>query len=311
MKDTGVGIAATEQDTIFDAFVQADAGRKSFTGTGLGLTISRKLLEIMSGEISVQSLSNIGSTFTVTVPVCSTSGVNISLQQADRTVIGLIPGQPHRRILVVDDQLENRQLMVRLLTQLGLEVREAANGQEAIALWQSWKPDLTWMDIRMPGLDGYEATRQIRAMEQDEVSIIIALTAQASQSDRALALAAGCNDYISKPFREETLFLKLKEYLGLEYLYAEDALVSLPSVPSLHTNADYLDSFDPAMLTQVPANWLETLEDLALCGHDRAIVDLAAQLPLELEPLRMQLIDLANRFEFEQIVRSIHRSASP
>ena len=107
------------------------------------------------------------------------------------------------------------------------------------------------MDIRMPVLDGYEATKQIRAMEQQPASIIIALTAQASQSDRTLALAAGCNDYISKPFREETLFFKLREYLGLEYLYAEDALSSSPSLPSLDTNAENaerLTSVDPTIL---------------------------------------------------------------
>ncbi|MBD2463466.1 PAS domain S-box protein [Oscillatoria sp. FACHB-1407] len=310
--DTGVGIAATEQNTIFDAFVQAEAGRKSFTGTGLGLTISRKLLELMNGTISVRSIPNVGSTFTVTVPVCPTSGVEVCSEQRDRTVIGLVPGQSHRRILVVDDQPENRQLMVRLLTQIGLEVREATNGQEAIALWQTWQPDLTWMDIRMPGVDGYEATKQIRAMEHGQASIIIALTAQASQSDRTLALAAGCNDYISKPFREETLFLKLKEYLGLEYLYAEsETPPRSPSIASPNPNADHLPSFDPMLLAQLPASWLGTLEDLALCGNDRAIVDLANQLAAEFEALRSQLVDLANQFEFEQIVHLIHRNASP
>lgn len=309
--DTGVGIAVTEQASIFEAFAQAEAGRKSIGGTGLGLTISRKLLELMDGSISVESTPGVGSTFTVTVPVCSTSSIDRQVEQQDRTIIGLVPGQPHRRILVVDDQRENRLLMVRLLTRLGLEVQEVTNGQEAVTLWQEWKPDLTWMDIRMPGVDGYEATKQIRAMEQEKVSIIIALTAQASQSDRTLALAAGCNDYISKPFREETLFLKLKEYLGLEYLYAEASdLSNSPSISTLDIKGDPLSSFDPAMLTQVPTNWLEILEDLALCGNDRAIVDLANQLAPEFDSFRTQLLDLANRFEFEQIAHLIHCDSS-
>lgn len=310
--DTGVGIAEMEQESIFDAFAQAEGGRKTIGGTGLGLTISRKLLELMNGSISVDSTLDVGSTFTVVVPVCATSGVDGQVQQQERTIIGLVPGQPHRRILVVDDQRENRLLMVRLLSQLGLEVREATNGQEAIAFWQQWKPDLTWMDIRMPVLDGYEATKQIRAMEQDQASIIIALTAQASQSDRTLALAAGCNDYISKPFREETLFLKLKEYLGLEYLYTEALDRSgSPSAATLDTNADHLSSFDPLLLAQVPANWLETLEDLALCGNDRAIADLANHLAPQFDPLKAQVLDLINRFEFEQIIHLIHRGSSP
>lgn len=310
ISDTGVGIAATEQAAIFDAFIQAEAGRKSIGGTGLGLTISRKLLELMDGSISVKSTPAVGSTFTVTVPVCPTSRVNGQVEQRERTVIGLVPGQPHRRILVVDDQPENRTLMVRLLSRLGLEVQEATNGQEAIALWQHWKPDLIWMDIRMPGLDGYEATKQIRAMEQEAASIIIALTAQASQSDRALALAAGCNDYMSKPLREETLFLKLKEYLGLEYLYAEsETPPSSSSISSPDTNDDRL-SFDPTILAQVPADWLKTLENLAICGNDRAIVELVNQLAPEFDNFKAQLLDLTNRFEFEQIVHLIHRDSS-
>jgi len=310
--DTGVGIGIAEREVIFDAFMQAEAGRKSMVGTGLGLTISRKLLELMDGSISVESTPGVGSTFTVMVPACPASGVDGGVARQERTIIGLVPGQFPHRILVVDDQRENRLLMVRLLTHLGLEVQEATNGREAIALWQQWKPDLTWMDIRMPGLDGYEATKQIRAMEQGQASIIIALTAQASQSDRTLALAAGCNDYISKPFREETLFLKLKEYLGLEYLYAETLDLSNASPVAIpHTTVDHLSASDLKMLTQVSAEWLETLEDLALCGNDRAIADLANQLPPELETLKMQLLNLANRFDFEQIVDLIHRDSSP
>lgn len=310
--DTGVGIAVTEQAAIFDAFMQAKAGRTLVSGTGLGLTISRKLLELMDGSISVKSTPEVGSTFTVTVPVCLTSGVDRQVEPQDRAIIGLVPGQPHRRILVVDDQRENRMLMVRLLTRLGLEVQEAIDGQEAIALWQQWKPDLTWMDIRMPSLDGYEATKQIRAIEQEQASIIIALTAQASQSDRALALAAGCNDYISKPVREETLFLKLKEYLGLEYLYAEaEALPNSSSDPFLDTDENCQNSLDLATLAQLPADWLNTLEDLALCCNDQEIVNLAAQLPAAFEAFKVRLLDLANRFEFEKIIHLIHRDFSP
>jgi CheY-like chemotaxis protein len=273
----------------------------------------------MGGEIAVSSTLGEGSIFTFTLPVSPTSGVDVTPEQSDRLVIGLIPDQSHHRILVVDDRAENRLLIVRLLTQLGLEVREATNGQEAVQIWREWLPDLTWMDIRMPLLDGYEATKQIRAMEQEKTSIIIALTAQASQSDRTLALAAGCNDYISKPFREQTLFLKMAEYLGLEYIYQQEekgkgeertdnypsAFCSLPS-----GSTDSLEETDSnmALFSTLSEVYLAQLEDAAVCGRDSEIAELAAQLPPELSQLRTRLTELANQYQFEQIIQLIHRN---
>jgi PAS domain S-box-containing protein len=309
--DTGVGMASIELHTIFDAFVQAKAGKRSTCGTGLGLTISRKLLELMGGEISVSSTLGQGSTFTFTLPVSPVSGVNVTPQENNRFVIGLAPGQPHHRILVVDDRAENRLLMVRLLTQLGLEVKEATNGQEAVQIWQEWQPDLTWMDIRMPVLDGYEATKQIRAREDGQNSIIIALTAQASQSDRALAFAAGCNDYISKPFREQTVFLKMAQYLGLEYVYQSEETEN--GERGTNPLSSYLccvtsgvsDSLDPTPRATLPEVWLLQLEDAALCGNDLAIVELVAQLPSELAQFGTHLTELANQYQFEKILNLI------
>lgn len=310
--DTGVGIEAEEIDTIFDAFVQAQAGKRSVSGTGLGLTISRKLLEIIGGEISVNSTIGQGTTFTFTLPVTPISGINFTPEQKDRLVIGLAPGQPHHRILVVDDRVENRLLMVRLLTQLGLEVKEATNGEEAVQVWKEWLPDLTWMDIRMPILDGYEATKQIRAMEEGESSIIIALTAQASQSDRTLALTAGCNDYISKPFREQTLFLKMAQYLGLKYVYEEEEKRdwekktdgSASYFSSVTSNVT--DSFDPKLLATLPKVLLEELEDAAVCGNDSAIAEIMTKFPPELTQLATRLTELSNQYQFEQILHLIH-----
>ena len=309
--DTGVGIASVELDTIFDAFVQAQAGKRSIAGTGLGLTISRKLLELMGGKISVSSTLGEGSTFTFTLPVSPISGVNVTPEENNRLVIGLAPSERDRRILVVDDQAENRLLMVRLLTQLGLEVKEATNGQQAVQIWQQWQPDLTWMDIRMPVLDGYEATKQIRAMEDGQNSIIIALTAQASQSDRALALAAGCNDYISKPFREQTLFLKMAEYLGLEYVYEEEETEKgergTDCFPSnlCSVASSVSDSFDPMLLATLPKEWVVELEDAALCGDDFAIVELVAELSSDLAQFGTHLTELAHQYQFEKILNLI------
>lgn len=309
--DTGVGIASEELTMIFDAFVQAQAGKRAISGSGLGLTISRKLLELMGGEIAVSSIQGKGSTFTFTLPVTSSSGVNVSPEESDRLVIGLAPNQALHRILVVDDRAENRLLMVRLLTQLGLEVREAANGQEAVQLWQEWQPRLIWMDIRMPVLDGYEATKQIRAMESGQPSVIIALTAQASQSDRSLAIAAGCNDYISKPFREQTLLLKMAEYLNLEYLYAEPSRLPHPLASSTSAQDDRLECLNPTVLATLSETWLAQLEEATVCGDDVAIVELVAQLPPELTGLTTYLTQLADQYQFERILKFIQSSLHP
>ncbi|WP_413166709.1 PAS domain S-box protein [Capilliphycus salinus ALCB114379] len=319
VEDTGVGISQEELETIFDAFVQATAGKRSVSGTGLGLTISRKLVELMGGKISVRSKIGKGSLFTFSLPVCLTNGVDLTPEQSDRQVIALVPGQPHHRILVVDDRAENRLLMVRLLEQLGLEVYQASNGQEAVQLWKQWLPDLIWMDIRMPILDGYEATKQIRAMEQGQKSIIIALTAQASHSDRALALAAGCNDYISKPFREQTLFIKMGEYLGLQYIYQEQKTGYSDGGKESFTgnllkgkseNNTSKPDINLTLLAKLPGAWLTQLEDAAICGNDLAIAELVEQLSPEFARLGTRLTELANQYQFEKIIDLISSRVS-
>ncbi len=313
--DTGIGIADEEINTIFDAFVQAEAGRKASSGTGLGLTISHKLIELMGGEIFVKSQLGQGSTFVFTLPTYASSGVDIQLDQSDRLVIGLLPNQPHRRILIVDDQQENRSLIVRLLAQLGLEVKEAANGLDAVQIWQDWQPDLIWMDIRMPELDGYEATRQIRAREHQQTTVIIALTAQASQSDRTLAIAAGCDDYISKPFREETLFLKLSEYLGLQYIYADsNPDTTTPADLNLSTDQSS-DHSKPSVLltpnlTQLSPTWLNELELAAVCGNDGTVMQLLEQLPSESTQFKTHIKELASQYQFERIIQIVQQLGS-
>lgn len=296
--DTGIGIAAAEQNTIFEAFVQAPAQGVTYGGTGLGLTISKKLLNLMGGEISLQSIVGEGSTFIVTLPVHVTSQPKAALEQYNRRVIGLVPNQPTRRLLVVDDQPNNRLLLVKLLSKLGLEVREASNGVEAVEMWQQWHPDLIWMDLRMPIMDGYEATKQIRAQEtQGQETIIIALTAQASEPDRSLSLAIGCNDFISKPFREQTLLLKMTQYLGLEYIYTESDTLPTDGASPMQM------SEEQQVLTTLPSEWLKELENAAVCGHDGTINELIKQI----SPLQPQLAnylgDLANNFQFEQILQ--------
>jgi signal transduction histidine kinase/CheY-like chemotaxis protein len=252
IEDTGIGISPDEIDLLFQPFVQTSSGKKSLQGTGLGLPISRKFVELLGGEITVQSAIDRGTIFRFRIQAFPATAVEPEVSQPIQRVIGLAPNLPIYRILVVDDVWENRQLLIKMLAPLGFEIKEAENGEVAIALWQTWKPDLIWMDMRMPIVDGYEATTKIRAKEiEQEISqktVIIALTASAFEEKRSRVLAVGCDDYVRKPVVQDILFTKMVEYLGVHYVYADKSpnkqqerdSLQLDQEPDLQTNENGL-----------------------------------------------------------------------
>ena len=223
IEDTGPGIAAAELPRLFEPFVQSESGRRSKEGTGLGLALSRDLARLMHGDITVESTPGRGSQFHVEVSLPAADAESAVVTET-RRVSALAPNQPARRILVVDDTAINRMVLRRLLEHVGFDVREASNGEEAVATWRSWKPHLIWMDWRMHGMDGLEATRRIRAEERASNAPripIIALSASALDHERGEILAAGCDEFVAKPFRESTIFAKLRDHLGVEYVYED------------------------------------------------------------------------------------------
>ncbi|MEG3978299.1 ATP-binding protein, partial [Microcoleus sp. herbarium8] len=200
VKDTGVGMAADELEKLFQPFVQTASGQKVQQGTGLGLTISRQFIRLMGGEITVISggkaftpgmplkellEETTGTTFKFDIPVGIADASAIQNQPYNRRVVALAPNQPQYRILVVDDKDDNRQLLIKLLKPVGFEVQEASNGMEAIAIWDSYSPHLIWMDMRMPVMDGYEATRQIKSTTKGQATAVIALTASVWEEEKA------------------------------------------------------------------------------------------------------------------------------
>ncbi|MCP5006568.1 MAG: response regulator, partial [Planctomycetes bacterium] len=162
VEDTGSGIAEAERELLFEPFGQTESGRRASEGTGLGLPISRGFVDLMGGELQARSTLGQGSTFSFEIGVEQAADGELAAPPV-RRVVGLAQGQPSYRILVAEDKPESRKLLVTLLVEVGFEVREATNGQEAVARWQEWQPHLIWLDLRMPVMNGYEAAQEIKA----------------------------------------------------------------------------------------------------------------------------------------------------
>ncbi len=292
--DTGVGIAAAEMPKIFDAFSQAQAGKEMQEGTGLGLAISRKFVQLMGGDISVKSELGKGTTFSFYIQVKLGQKTNSKITGEYLRVLALAPGQLSYKILTVDDKYINRQLLIKLLSPLGFEVKEASNGQEAIAIWDEWEPHLIWMDMRMPVMDGYEATKYIKSTTKGNATAIIALTASVLEEERAIVLSAGCDDFVRKPFAEHTIFDALAKHLGVKYIYAE-------------TISPLLDDTEKIPLTSkdficMPQEWITQLYEAALEANTNLVLQVVGEIPQTKTRLIKSLTKLTTQFKFEQIL---------
>ncbi|WP_103669376.1 hybrid sensor histidine kinase/response regulator [Pseudanabaena sp. BC1403] len=303
VNDTGAGIDAAEVDKVFDPFMQTESGRKADQGTGLGLPISSKFVQLMGGDITFSSEVGVGTTFEFSIQAeLSESAKAISSKPTFR-VIGLVPNERTYRILIVDDRWENRQILIKLLTPIGFEVKEAENGQIAVEIWEQWQPDLIWMDMRMPVMNGYEATTQIRSHLKGQATTIIALTASTLEEERAIVLSAGCDDFVRKPFLENTIFEKMSQYLGVLYVYEE--IAASQSKPSLS-----LVKFTAESLLEMPKEWLWQLEKAASQLDSNAIAQLLAQVPKEHFLLTKEIEDSVHDFDFGRIISLVQEACS-
>ena len=303
VNDTGAGIDAAEVDKVFDPFMQTESGRKADQGTGLGLPISSKFVQLMGGDITFSSEVGVGTTFEFSIQAeLSESAKAISSKPTFR-VIGLVPNERTYRILIVDDRWENRQILIKLLTPIGFEVKEAGNGQIAVEIWEQWQPDLIWMDMRMPVMNGYEATTQIRSHLKGQATTIIALTASTLEEERAIVLSAGCDDFVRKPFLENTIFEKMSQYLGVLYVYEE--IAASQSKPSLS-----LIKFTAESLLVMPKEWLGQLEKAASQLDSNAIAQLLTQVPKEHFLLTKEIEDSVHDFDFGRIISLVQEACS-
>lgn len=290
--DTGPGIAKEEQEHIFDAFYQVHGSVSKGEGTGLGLAISREFVRLMGGELSLKSELNDGCTFSFSLPLPVTD--NHPSVTKSLWVTGLTPGQSPPRILVAEDQIDNQGVIEQLLKQIGCEVCIAVNGLEAVELFQSWRPQLILMDIRMPVMDGYEATCCIRKLPGGDTLPIIALTASVFAEDKAQLLDAGCNEMIAKPIQAELLFDAIGRLLGLTFEYAhKDVLESQQEATQMKTELT---------LNTLPAELREELAKSAAVLDVEATQAIAEQLR-ENYPEEAKLIaGLIENYSFEKLI---------
>lgn len=312
VEDTGAGIAPHEREKLFKPFEQTESGLKSAKGTGLGLSISQKFVNLMGGTITVDSQPGVGSVFRFDICVRALTlhdQMTEPIIPRTRNIIGLAPNQPTYRILAVEDNSTNRLLLVKPLKLLGFEVREAQNGQEALEIWEAWTPHLIWMDIQMPVMDGYEATRRIKASPKGQNTVIIALTASAFEEQRQNALAAGCDNFVRKPFRKEELLVMMGQYLGVNYLYRDNLPESF-SLKGQEWGKEKEQPLPGSDLAVMSSQWIAQLHHAASQCSDRLVSELIAQIPPEHSKLTKTLQDLANNFRFDRIADLVQNRAN-
>ncbi|MEM6754277.1 MAG: ATP-binding protein [Cyanobacteria bacterium P01_C01_bin.38] len=301
VKDTGMGIASEEINQIFDPFVQTSSGIKASGGTGLGLAISRQFVRLMGGDIYPSSVLGKGSSFNFDVKVNLPQTPEEQYLPKKR-VLKVAPSQHDYRILVVDDCLENRNLLTKLLDTVGFDTQTATNGKEAIALWEKWQPDLIWMDMRMAVMDGYEATRKIKAKSknskfQNPKTAIIALTASAFEEEESDIFAAGCDDLVRKPFQEEVIFEKMSKYLGVKYIYEEENNELNNKLPVTSNK-----NITPQELDIMSAEWVASLHQAALEVDADLVLQIIEQIPEQHQTLAKKLRKLILEYDFDAII---------
>ena len=299
--DTGCGISTQEQGRIFDAFYQSESRLSAQQGTGLGLPISLKYAELMGGTIEVDSEVGKGTRFTFEMRLELAQRDVAESHRLRRRVIGLAAGQPAFRLLVVEDNVNNRKLLVTLLQSVGFDVREAVNGREAIEIWRQWRPHLIWMDIRMPVMDGYAAMEIIRTeMRQAHFDLdtkIIALTASAFEEDRLKVIEHGGNDFVRKPFRETEIFQMIRRHLGVAYEFELEEDPAFASRVGRAGDGKLADS-----VKDIPADLLARLKEATELSDAVLIERVIKEISIKNGELAGALSNLAANFAYDKIL---------
>jgi PAS domain S-box-containing protein len=298
VEDTGPGISEKERKHLFKPFVQL-AERGEQKGTGLGLSITKQFVELMKGNISVESAKGKGSLFRIELPITPTDHVDVATPEMEyvNEIVGLEPGQPKYRIIIAEDQRENQLLLQKLMIEIDLEVKLADNGEQCVEIFHEWPADLIWMDMRMPVMGGTEATQRIRRLPGGETAKIIAVTASAFKEEQEEILAGGLDDFVKKPFQFGDIYHCLARHLGLKYRYKSE--VAEKAEPVVLT---------PAMLNRVSDELREELSDALVSLDSDRIATAVNKISSVDAALGYTLKRLCDYFDYQTILNTLNYS---
>jgi PAS domain S-box-containing protein len=305
VEDTGQGISEKDIAGLFQRFEQTESGQKTTTGTGLGLAISRGFARLMGGDIAVSSREGKGSIFHVEIGLSAGNMASMAKTATDtRRVVGLEPGQPKCRVLIVDDNKENRELLTQTLGPVGFELRQAIDGAEAIREFEAWQPDIILMDLRMPVMDGREATRRIKSTPKGQATAVIVLTASPFEDGRKEMAAIGVDGYVRKPFRESEIFDTISRCHGIRYVYADETAGPASPPEAART------TLSAAALSNLPKSLVHDLRAAASGANLKSLLTLISQVKTHDAETAAGLRELATRYDYEAILGALPGAAT-
>jgi signal transduction histidine kinase/DNA-binding response OmpR family regulator/PAS domain-containing protein len=309
VQDTGRGIPKDKISEMTKPFTQIYNTQNTEGGTGLGLAITKSYIELMGGVMHIESEVDKGSTFSFSLPLeVVEAPVQIS-QKSTQKVIG-IKNEVCPKILIVDDSQINVDVANEFLQSVGFVTKKAFNGKEAVEMYAVFKPDLILMDIRMPVMNGFEATKEIRTQYPESMVKVIAVTADAFEHQRHEIIQSGLDDYVAKPYTASQLFDCIAKNLDIEYLYENDTTIS-----TTEETAFNIDELEFTTLQQyIPNTWVTEAEQCLLMGNMEQLSTVIQSLPepnivfTQLKKYLLQQIEDFNDLAVESFLKKINQT---
>ena len=303
IEDSGIGIPNDQIDKIFNYFEQVDQNhrQKQSEGSGLGLAISKEYARLLEGDISVKSNVGRGSVFRFLFKAKQGSKEEFEELHIKKRVIGLKSKEEKVKVLVADDRQTNRDLLVNLLSMVGFEVREAINGKEAIEIFHQWKPKIILMDMVMPIIDGFEATKRIKTTEEGTDTVIIAITASVLEEQMDSIRITGASDIIRKPFKEAELFDKLHLHCKIEFEYEEEKVYE-------EKISDYKSTFTDMKkkVDKIPPELIDKLKDALDNGYRKHVKQHIKEIGIFDKELESFLLKLNKGYHYDEAMELLN-----